>query len=156
MNYHKYHSLDVINGPGTRVSLFVAGCEHHCRGCFNQSTLSPTSGIPVTQALVEQIIIDLQDSRIPRRGLSLSGGDPLHPANLDGILDIVTQVKAACPDKDIWMWSGYSYEQLSDKQRRIVAMIDVLVDGKFEQELKDPSLKFRGSSNQRIINIQTL
>lgn len=150
MNYHKYHQVDVVNGEGTRCTLFVSGCEHQCRGCYNQCTWSPDSGHPFTQELEDQIIADLQDTRIKRRGLSLSGGDPLHPANITVIHQLVTRVRAECPGKDIWLWTGYVIDDLNPEQKAIVDMIDVLIDGKFEQDKYDPSLLWRGSSNQVI------
>lgn len=150
MNYHKYHSVDVVNGEGTRCTLFVAGCEHNCRGCYNKSTLNPNSGHLFTQEIEEQIIADLKDKRIKRRGLSLSGGDPLHPANLEQIYQLVLRVKKECSDKDIWMWTGYTLAELNPKQQAIVENIDVLIDGKFEKDSYDPGLLWRGSSNQVI------
>lgn len=150
MNYHIYHQVDVVNGEGTRCTLFVSGCEHQCRGCYNQSTWSPDSGHPFTQELEDQIIADLQDTRIKRRGLSISGGDPLHPANILAIHQLVSRVKAECPDKDIWLWTGYVIDELTSEQKAIVDMIDVLIDGKFEQDKYDPELLWRGSSNQII------
>ncbi len=150
MNYHQYHPIDVVNGPGTRCTLFVSGCEHQCRGCYNQGTWSPSSGHPFTQQLEDRIIADLNDSRVKRRGLSLSGGDPLHPQNVAAILKLVERVKSECPDKDIWLWSGYLLGELTEAQQAIVEQVDVLVDGKFEQELADPALDWRGSSNQII------
>ncbi len=150
MNYHQYHPIDVVNGPGTRCTLFVSGCEHHCKGCYNQSTWSLRSGHPYTQELEDRIIADLNDERIPRRGLSLSGGDPLHPANVSAVLQLVKRVKQECADKDIWLWTGYLLAELSEEQKQVVEHIDVLIDGKFEQALFDPSLDWRGSSNQVI------
>ncbi|QIZ76460.1 anaerobic ribonucleoside-triphosphate reductase-activating protein [Ferrimonas lipolytica] len=148
MNYHNYYPVDVVNGPGTRCTLFVAGCVHQCRGCYNQSTLNPDSGHHFTQALADKIISDLTDPRIKRRGLSLSGGDPLHPSNVDEILALVQRVRAEAPGKDIWLWSGYTLAELNPTQRQVIELVDVMVDGKFDQELKDLSLKWRGSSNQ--------
>lgn len=150
MNYHQYYPIDVVNGQGTRCTLFVSGCVHQCRGCYNQSTWSLDSGHPFTQALEDQIIHDLNDTRIPRRGLSLSGGDPLHPQNVASVLKLVKRVKSECPGKDIWLWTGYLLAELSAEQRELVDLIDVLIDGKFEKELADPSLHWRGSSNQVI------
>lgn len=150
MNYHKYHPIDVVNGQGTRCTLFVSGCEHHCRGCYNKSTLNPQSGHLFTQALEDQILLDLKDTRIKRRGLSLSGGDPLHPANIEGIYKLVTRVKKECPDKDIWLWTGYQLNALSPEQMAIVRLVDVLIDGKFEKEKADLNLVWRGSRNQKI------
>ncbi len=150
MNYHQYHPIDVVNGPGTRCTLFVSGCEHHCKGCYNQSTWSLRSGHPYTQELEDRIIADLNDERIPRRGLSLSGGDPLHPANVSAVLQLVKRVKQECLGKDIWLWTGYLLSELSEEQKHVVEHVDVLIDGKFEQALADPSLDWRGSSNQVI------
>lgn len=150
MHYHQYYQTDVINGPGTRATLFVSGCEHQCRGCYNQSTWNACSGHKFDQHMVQTIIDDLNDPRIYRRGLSLSGGDPLFPGNLPAILALVQQVKQHCPDKDIWLWTGYLIAQLTPEQQAIVDLVNVVVDGKFEQKLADPSLVFRGSHNQVI------
>ncbi len=150
MNYHQYYPIDVVNGPGTRCTLFVSGCVHQCRGCYNQATWRLDSGCEFTQQAEDTIINDLNDTRIKRRGLSLSGGDPLHPANLDAILALVKRVRAECPGKDIWLWSGYTLAQLTPKQREVVALVDTLVDGKFEQQQADPRLEWRGSANQII------
>ncbi len=150
MNYSQYYPIDVVNGPGTRASLFVSGCNHQCKGCYNQATWSPSSGHPFTQELEDQIIADLNDLRIKRRGLSLSGGDPLHPDNVDSVLKLVKRVKSECPGKDIWLWSGFEIAELNRKQKDIVDLVDALIDGKFEQDLHDPELLWRGSSNQII------
>ncbi|QHM76969.1 Anaerobic ribonucleoside-triphosphate reductase-activating protein [Mixta theicola] len=150
MNIHQYYPVDVVNGPGTRCTLFVAGCEHECPGCYNQRTWRLNSGVPFTIEMEEQLINDLNDRRIPRQGLSLSGGDPLHPANVPDVLRLVRRVRCACPGKDIWLWTGYTLAELSAAQRKVVAELDVLVDGKFIQALKDARLVWRGSSNQVI------
>ncbi|MGL5628545.1 MAG: anaerobic ribonucleoside-triphosphate reductase-activating protein, partial [Plesiomonas shigelloides] len=133
-----------------RCTLFVSGCEHQCRGCYNQSTWRTDSGHPFTQAMEDQIIADLNDPRIRRRGLSLSGGDPLHPANVSAILALVKRVKAECPGKDIWLWTGYTLAELTPEQQAVIPYIDALVDGKFVQEQADPGLVWRGSANQII------
>ena len=150
MHYQKYYSVDVVNGPGTRCTLFVSGCEHACRGCYNQATWRCDAGLPFDQAMVDRIIEDLNDPRIKRRGLSLSGGDPLHPNNLDAVLDLLQQVKTHTQGKDIWCWTGYTLNNLSPAQQKVVELVDVLIDGPFEQDRADPSLKWRGSSNQII------
>ncbi|PJC87431.1 anaerobic ribonucleotide reductase-activating protein [Vibrio sp. HA2012] len=150
MNYNQYYPIDVVNGPGTRCVLFVSGCVHQCRGCYNKSTWSLTSGLPFTPAMEDQIIQDLQDTRIPRRGLTLSGGDPLHPANLSAVRKLCQRVREECPGKDIWMWTGYVLAELTSGQKQVTQYIDVLIDGKFEQDLADPALEWRGSSNQVI------
>ncbi|MBA0218278.1 anaerobic ribonucleoside-triphosphate reductase-activating protein [Pectobacterium brasiliense] len=148
MNYHQYYSVDVVNGPGTRCTLFVAGCVHECVGCYNKSTWRLNSGQPFTQELEDRIIADLQDTAIPRQGISLSGGDPLHPQNMPDILRLVERIRTECPGKDIWVWTGYVLAELTPEQQRVVDLINVLVDGKFVQDLKDPALIWRGSSNQ--------
>jgi anaerobic ribonucleoside-triphosphate reductase activating protein len=150
MNYSKYYPIDVLNGEGTRCTLFVSGCIHNCKGCYNQSTWSPSAGDLFTEELSDQIIQDLNDQRIKKQGLTLSGGDPLHPANVSEVLKLVKRVKTECVDKDIWMWTGYLLAELNAEQQQIVDLIDVLIDGKFEQALADPSLAWRGSSNQVI------
>jgi len=150
MNYSKYYPIDVLNGEGTRCTLFVSGCEHQCGGCYNQSTWSPDAGEPFTEALCEQIIKDLNDTRIKRQGLTLSGGDPLHSANCGAVIKLVKRVKAECDNKDIWLWTGYRLSELNEQQQEIAALVDCLIDGKFEQALAEPNLQWRGSSNQVI------
>lgn len=158
MNYSAYYDTDVINGEGTRCTLFVSGCSHGCKGCYNESTWNPNSGKQFTEAMLDQIIADLKDTRIKRQGLSLSGGDPLYHRNLPEILLIIRRVKEECPDKDIWLWSGYTLEEIKKNtkgmdwiyRKAIVDLVDVFIDGKFEQDKKDPGLAFRGSSNQLI------
>ena len=154
MNYHKYYSIDVVNGPGTRCSLFVAGCEHQCKGCYNKSTWKIDSGLLFTQDIEDKIINDLNNGDIKRQGLSLSGGDPLHPQNADQILKLVKRVKEECINKDIWLWTGYLYNELSSTQKEITKYIDVIIDGKFEKSRKDITLLWRGSSNQNVIYLK--
>jgi anaerobic ribonucleoside-triphosphate reductase activating protein len=153
MNYHQYFPVDIVNGEGTRCTLFVSGCEHQCKGCYNKSTWRCDSGVLFTDEMADRILADLQDSRIYRRGLSLSGGDPLHPNNSETILSLIQRVKRECPEKDIWLWSGYVFAQLNQTQRQIIELVDVFIDGPFEQSLYDPSLLWRGSSNQIIHRI---
>lgn len=150
MNIHQYYPVDIVNGPGTRCTLFVSGCEHQCPGCYNQSTWRVNSGVPFSIEMEERLIADLNDSRIPRQGLSLSGGDPLHPANLVDVRRLLWRVRRDCSGKDIWMWTGYRLAELSERQQEVVAMVDVLIDGKYVRELRDPALLWRGSSNQVI------
>ncbi|AJR05525.1 anaerobic ribonucleoside-triphosphate reductase activating protein [Photobacterium gaetbulicola] len=154
MNYHNYYPVDVVNGPGTRCTLFVSGCVHQCRGCYNQSTWRLDAGHAYTRELEDLIIADLNDSRIKRRGLSLSGGDPLHPANVAAVLALVKRVQAECTGKDIWLWTGYRLAELGEQQRAVLEYVNVVVDGKFEKELHDPELVWRGSSNQVIHHLK--
>ncbi|WP_304162326.1 anaerobic ribonucleoside-triphosphate reductase-activating protein [Lonsdalea britannica] len=154
MNYLQYYPVDVVNGPGTRCALFVAGCEHQCPGCYNKTTWRLSAGQPFTQVEEDRIIADLQDTDIPRQGITLSGGDPLHPQNVPDILRLVQRIRRECAGKDIWVWTGYLLAELTPEQRQVVDLINVLVDGKFVQDLKDPSLIWRGSSNQVIHHLR--
>ncbi len=153
MYYHQYYPIDVVNGPGTRSTLFVAGCEHHCRGCYNQSTWRVDSGHEFTQAMEDHIISDLLDTTIPRRGLSLSGGDPLHPHNVPSVLKLIKRVRAECPSKDICMWTGYTVDELTEAQLEVVELVNYVIDGKYVEALRDPALLWRGSSNQQIYRV---
>lgn len=150
MKYQKYYPIDVVNGEGTRCTLFVSGCEHKCRGCYNQSTWSFDSGHEYTSIIEDQIINDLLDNNIKRDGLSISGGDPLHPYNIDCIFKLVYKVKLICPEKTIWLWTGYELNSLNKEQQQILPFIDVLIDGKFIKEQYHPELLWRGSKNQII------
>ncbi|EGQ8057945.1 anaerobic ribonucleoside-triphosphate reductase-activating protein [Vibrio parahaemolyticus] len=150
MNYMAYYDLDVINGWGTRCTLFVSGCQHRCFNCFQKKSWSFSAGHLFTQELEDKIIADLTDTRIKRRGLSLSGGDPLHPFNVPEVLKLVRRVREESPSSDIWCWTGYVLEELDEHQQELVELLDVVVDGKFVDELKDLSLEWRGSSNQRV------
>lgn len=153
MNYLQYYPVDVVNGEGTRCTLFVTGCEHFCKGCHNASTWDVNKGQPFTREMEDQILADLGDERIKRDGLSLSGGDPLFPGNVSAILKLVKRVKAEYPDKDIWLWTGYLLESLTESQQEVISYIDVLIDGPFELDKRDISLPWRGSSNQRVIHL---
>lgn len=151
MNYHKVVENDMINGKGVRVTLFVSGCSHACKGCYNKSTWSPDSGQPYTED-VENRILDLLDN--PRiRGLSITGGDPLHDNNLHSILTLITRIRWKFMDtRDIWLWTGYTMDEVQAHplRRAISNKVDVLIDGRYEEDKRDPSLAFRGSSNQKI------
>lgn len=156
MNFSQYYPTDMLNGPGIRSVLFLSGCSHGCKGCYNQSAWNPNSGEEFTKDIEDRIITDLNDTRIKRSGLSLSGGDPLHQRNLEGVNHIINRVRKECPGKTIWMWTGYTINQLKDLRLEVAKSVDVLVDGRFEESLYDPNLKFRGSSNQHIIEIKNL
>lgn len=150
MNYHKLIKYDIANGLGIRVTLFVSGCTHHCEGCHNPQTWDINSGEEFTDDTLNTIIEALSPDYI--RGLTLSGGDPLHPANRSAILSLVMTIKSIYPDKDIWLWTGYLYENM--KSLLIFNYIDVLVDGPFLLDQRDITLKYRGSPNQRVIDIK--
>jgi len=151
MNYSAYYPVDVVNGEGTRCTLFVSGCTHNCRGCYNKATWNTNYGEVFTKEIEDRVIEDLQSTRIPIQGISLSGGDPLHPANLTAIIKLIKRISTECPTKDVWLWSGYTLDNsLLYLQRQVLSYVDVFIDGKFIQELADPKLLWRGSSNQVI------
>ena len=150
MNYAEIKKVDIANGPGVRVSLFVSGCRNHCKGCFNPETWDFDYGRPFTRETEDEIIEALRPSWI--QGLSILGGEPTEEENAAVLIPFLKRVRAVLPDKDIWLYSGYTYEALQDKE--ILTLVDVLVDGPFLLELKDAGLAFRGSRNQRIIDLK--
>jgi len=150
MNYAEIKKVDIANGPGVRVSLFVSGCRNHCKGCFNPETWDFDYGRPFTRETEDEIIEALRPSWI--QGLSILGGEPTEEENTAVLIPFLKRVRAVLPDKDIWLYSGYTYEALRDKE--ILTLVDVLVDGPFLLELKDAGLAFRGSRNQRIIDLK--
>lgn len=150
MNYAEIKKVDIANGPGVRVSLFVSGCRNHCKGCFNPETWDFDYGRPFTRATEDEIIEALRPSWI--QGLSILGGEPTEEENAAVLIPFLKRVRAALLDKDIWLYSGYTYEALRDKE--ILTLADVLVDGPFLLEQKDAGLAFRGSRNQRIIDLR--
>lgn len=149
MRYGKINTVDIANGPGVRVSLFVSGCRNRCKGCFNPETWSFDYGEPYTLWTGEEILDALNPKYIA--GLSILGGDPFEPENLDTVTDLCRMVKKFFPDKTIWIYTGYLYEDFKDLE--IMEYIDVLVDGPFIECEKDLRLAFRGSKNQRIIDV---
>ena len=156
MNYADLRPIDVANGPGIRVSLFVSGCTHHCRECFNPETWDFGYGAPFTAAEEEAIVKHLAPAHI--RGLSVLGGEPFEPENQAAVLALVRRVREAYPQKDVWCYSGYLFEALRDGKvgshsRELLEQLDVLVDGPFVIEQKNLSLRFRGSSNQRLVDV---
>ena len=150
MNYAEIKKVDIANGPGVRVSLFVSGCRNHCKGCFNPETWDFDYGRPFTRETEDEIIEALRPLWI--QGLSILGGEPTEEENAAVLIPFLKRVRAVLPDKDIWLYSGYTYEALRDKE--ILTLVDVLVDGPFLLELKDAGLAFRGSRNQRIIDLR--
>lgn len=150
MNYCGYNSVDVLNGEGTRCSLFVSGCTHNCKGCFSKKTQNPNFGELYTQEVEDMIIADLNDTRIKRQGITLSGGDPMYEDNIGALTKLCERIKSET-QADIWLWTGYVLEELPIESNRLMELVDVIVDGRFEQDLYDPDLKWRGSSNQNVI-----
>lgn len=155
MNYLAYYPVDMVNGTGTRCTLFVSGCEHKCKGCYNSTSWDASQGRPFTIEDEDRIISDLNDSEIVLDGLSLSGGDPLFHDNLNDVLSLVKRVRSECSGKTIWIWTGYEIEGLSNLQWEIVKLVDVIITGKFIKELHNPSLLWKGSSNQKVIDVKS-
>ncbi len=160
MYYATIKNCDIANGPGVRISLFVSGCTHHCKNCFNAEAWDFQYGTHFTEKTQEEILALCAPSYIA--GLSLLGGEPMEPENQKGLLPLLQAFKERFPEKSIWCYSGYTYEEmLKDGSRcrceetdALLSLIDVLVDGEFVQALYDISLRFRGSKNQRLIDLR--
>ncbi len=160
MNYGEIKSFDIANGEGVRVSLFVSGCTHHCKNCFNKETWDFNFGKPFTKEVEDSIIEMLASNYID--GFSLLGGEPFEPQNQRVLTPFLKRIKEKFPDKSIWCYTGYLFddELLSESRARcectdvMLSLIDVLVDGEFVQDLYNITLAFRGSENQRIIDVQ--
>lgn len=160
MNYAEIKKTDIANGEGVRVSLFVSGCRRHCKNCFNKVTWDFSYGKPFTQDVQNELLEALAPDYIA--GLTLLGGDPMEPENQRTLLPFVRRVREDLPQKTIWCYTGYTYRDgaIEEEQancevtRQFISLLDVLVDGRFVEELKDIRLVFRGSSNQRVIDIK--
>ena len=160
MNYADIKRIDVANGPGIRVSLFVSGCTHHCKGCFNPETWDFSYGKLFTAEVIEQIMEYLSKEQI--RGLTLLGGEPFERVNQKGLLPLLRRVRTELPQKDIWAFSGYDFEKDIvgkmykewEETKEFLSYIDVCVDGEFKEEEKSLNLRFKGSANQRTILVQ--
>ena len=150
MNYCKIEACSIAAGPGCAVSLFVSGCENHCKGCFQPETWDFNYGKKFTDQTIEAIIKLAAPSYISH--LAIFGGEPLHPKNREEVIRLVRKFKEVYPDKSVWLWTGYLIEEVLENL--IGSGIDVVVDGRFVEELKDLRLKYRGSSNQRVILLQ--
>ena len=156
MNYAAIKKFDIANGPGVRVSLFVSGCRHQCKNCFNKEAWDFNYGKPMTDEIMEEILEACHGSHIS--GLSLLGGEPFEKENREALISLTKKFREMDPEKDIWCYTGFvlDTELLKSEDRDVLELlqnIDVLVDGRFIEELKSPSLLFRGSSNQRIIDV---
>lgn len=170
MNYLKIEHEDVCNGTGLRVVLWLSGCSHHCYNCQNPQTWDSNSGIPFDESAKQEIFNELSKDYIS--GITFSGGDPLHENNLDEVLKLVKEIRISFPEKTIWLYSGYNFDLLNSKYNEykytpfaanadewltrweIISNVDILVDGEYIDEQKDLTLKFRGSKNQRVIDVQ--
>ena len=150
MRYNKIRKMDISNGPGVRVSIFFQGCTFNCKNCFNPETHDFAGGQEFNDQTIQQVLDLCKPDYI--KGLSMLGGEPLHPINIGGAEKLAKAFKERFTDKTIWVWSGFLFEQVRDKS--ILKYIDVLVDGQFVEEKKNPGLKYRGSENQRIIDVQ--
>lgn len=160
MRYAEIYTCDIANGPGCRTSLFVSGCTHHCPGCFNEIAWDFNYGAEFDQRVQDQLIEVSRPVYI--EGFTFLGGEPMELENQKALRPFMERIRRELPDKNIWIYSGYTYEELNDPKNckchgkdtdAILSMADVLVDGRFEQEKKDITLRFRGSSNQRIIDL---
>ncbi len=159
MNYAEIKNCDIANGPGVRISLFVSGCTHHCPGCFNEVAWDFNYGKPFTQETIDEIVDMMKPDYI--KGLTLLGGEPFEPQNQPAVLELLRKVKAKYPGKSIWAFSGYLFDRdiLSGRlgpweiTREYLSYLDVLVDGPFVEAKKNLSLRFRGSENQRLIDV---
>ena len=154
MNYLSYNKCDVLNGTGVRCVLWCSGCTHKCQGCFSKESWKFSNGLPFNQEMQDKIINDLKPDYIS--GLTLSGGDSMHPRNAVDLIPFIKRIKEDLPSKDIWCYTGYVLEDLLDNdiQKELLSFVDVLVDGKFVKELYNPNLKWKGSANQRVIDVK--
>lgn len=150
MNYHNITTEDFLNGDGLRTVLWVAGCSHHCPFCQNPETHDPCSGIEFDNAAYKELVDDLSKSWIS--GITFSGGDPLYEGNRETVTALAKDIKEHFPDKTIWCYTGYTYEEVKDLE--VMQYIDILIDGKYIEALRNVKLWWRGSSNQRVIDIK--
>ncbi len=150
MRYHNITHDDMLNGDGLRVVLWVSGCEHKCYNCHNKITWDINNGLIFDDNAKEEIFSQLEKDYI--KGITFSGGDPLHKQNRTEVFNLVKEIKTKFPKKDIWLYTGYTWEEINDLD--IIDYIDVLVDGKYIEELSNPELEWRGSSNQRVIDVK--
>lgn len=150
MRYHNITKDDMLNGDGLRVVLWVAGCSHHCKGCQNPITWDPQGGIPFEDKEKQEIFEQLEKPYI--EGITFSGGDPLYEGNVEMVTALAKEIKEKYPNKNIWLYTGYVWEEI--KEMEIIPYLDVIVDGKFDLERRDVSLRWKGSPNQRVIDVQ--
>lgn len=151
MRYHKIRKMDISNGPGVRVSIFMQGCTFHCKDCFNPETHDFAGGSEFNEHIIEQVLALCDNAYI--EGLSILGGEPLHPKNIVGTTQLAKAFKQRFPEKNIWVWSGYLFDKDLVNQE-ILRYIDVLVDGTYMADLHSPQLQWKGSSNQRVIDVK--
>ena len=150
MRYNKIRKMDISNGSGVRVSIFMQGCHFHCKDCFNSETWDFKGGKEYTDETINRVLELCEKEYIV--GLSILGGEPLHPKNIDGTTKLAKMFKEKYPNKNLWVWTGFLFENVKDNE--VFKYIDVLVDGQFKTELFDPTLRWKGSSNQRVIDVK--
>ena len=150
MRYNKIRKMDIADGPGVRVSIFLQGCTFHCKNCFNPETRDFKGGEEFTDEVIQEVL-DLCDKE-HISGLSILGGEPMHPLNIKGTIRLAKAFKERYPDKTIWSWTGFLIDNIVDKE--VLNYLDVLVDGQYQDELRNPSLKWCGSENQRVIDVK--
>lgn len=151
MRYNKIRKMDISDGPGVRVSIFMQGCSFNCKNCFNKETHDFNGGKEFTDDTIQRVLELCNNENI--EGLSILGGEPMHPSNIEGTTKLAKAFKEKFPTKNVWAWSGFSYDKdLKDKE--VVKYLDVLVDGQYKDELRNPTLKWKGSENQRVIDVQ--
>lgn len=153
MKFIKIKDNDIANGVGITMSLWTQGCPHHCKGCFNTETWDFNKGKEFTELDLKYIFDNINKNDI-HRDLSILGGEPLCPQNIEGVINLCKEFKKIYPNKKIYIWTGYTLEEFNDTQKSILKYIDMIVDGKFIEEKRNLSLKFRGSENQRVINVK--
>lgn len=154
MRFSKIKDNDIANGLGITMSFWTQGCPHHCKGCFNKETWEYNSGKEFTDKDLNYILTNINKNNI-KRDLSILGGEPLCPENIEGVMNLCKEFKRNYPEKIIYLWTGYTIENFDSIQRQILNYIDILVDGKFEEDKKNLSIKLRGSSNQRVIDVKS-
>ena len=151
MRYNKIRKMDIADGPGVRVSIFMQGCSFNCKNCFNKDTHDFCGGKEFTDETIDRVLELCEKDHI--EGLSILGGEPMHPKNIEGTTKLAKAFKEKFPNKNVWAWSGFLFDQdLKDKE--VLNYLDTLVDGQYVDELRDPTLKWKGSSNQRVIDVQ--
>ena len=151
MRYNTIRKMDISNGPGVRVSIFMQGCHFHCKNCFNPNTWDFEGGQEFTDETIDKVLNLCENPNIS--GLSILGGEPMNPENIEGTTKLAKAFKQKFPEKTLWAWSGYTFDKhLADKE--VANYLDVIVDGQFKDELKNPTLKWCGSENQRVIDVQ--
>lgn len=153
MKFIRIKDNDIANGVGITMSLWTQGCPHHCKGCFNMETWDFNKGKEFTELDLKYIFDNINKNDI-HRDLSILGGEPLCPQNIEGVINLCKEFKKIYPNKKIYIWTGYTLEEFNDTQKSILKYIDVIVDGKFIEEKRNLSLKLRGSENQRVINVK--